>query len=92
MDYFLICAIGSLITGFILGVTAGIAIAGKDNKRLENMIIELEDDLKFADDYLDKAHKENDILLNRRDRALAALTPKGASIGRKMARILKGEE
>lgn len=83
MNYLVL--IGVLAIGAGIGFIIAMLIYSDNVKKLEA-------DLKMADDYLYEALKKINILLDRRDRAIAALTPKAASIGRKMARILRGEE
>lgn len=83
MNYLVL--IGVLAVGAGIGFVLAIMLCMDNVKKLEA-------DLKLTDNLLLDAREENEILLDRRDRAIAALTPKAASIGRKMARILRGEE
>jgi len=77
--------IGVLAVGAGIGFIIAMLIYSDNVKKLEA-------DLKLTDNLLLDAHEEIEILLDRRDRAIAALTPKAASIGRKMARILRGKQ
>lgn len=90
MNY--IVLMGVLVVGAGIGFFISSFICRRTFNELVKKNLELEDNLEWAEDCLDKAHKEIENLLGRRDRAIAALTPKAASIGRKMARILRGEE
>lgn len=83
MNYLVL--IGVLVVGAGIGFVIAMLLCSDNVKKLEA-------DLEWTEDYLCDAEEEIDILTDRRDRAIAALTPKAASIGRKMARILKGEE
>lgn len=78
-------AMGALVAGCGIGFIVGTLLCSDNVKKLEA-------DLKLSDDLFLDAHEQIEILIDRRDRAIAALTPKAASIGRKMARILRGEE
>lgn len=90
MNYLVL--MGVLVVGTGIGFFISSFICRRTFNELVKKNLELEADLKWTEDYLYKARKEIENLLDRRDRAIAALTPKAASIGRKMARILKGEE
>lgn len=83
MNYLVL--IGVLAIGAGIGFIIAMLIYSDNVKKLES-------NLKFTDGYLYEALEEIVILTDRRDRAIAALTPNAASIGRKMARILRGEE
>lgn len=90
MNYLVL--MGVLVVGAGIGFFISSFICRGTFNELVKKNLELEDNLEWTEDYLCEAQAEIDILLDRRDRAIAALTPKAASIGRKMARILKGEE